>query len=226
MPLKVVIGMKSSIRKKIVSIPTASLSDALDRLRIVSSMDHAIKSRTIDAKIVGPAVTIKDRLSQDENPPSKALEAIESAQKGCVLVRAIENVGQDEASNIGLFGGIMGLGSKMKGLSGAVIDAGTRDIIECKEIGFPVFSRSVVPTTSIGRTEVVAINVPLKCGGIVVKPGDIVVGDLDGGVVIPEDKLCAVLEIAMEIDMRERKVSMELKKGTPVTKAVSKFSRI
>jgi regulator of RNase E activity RraA len=218
--------MQSKLRDKIRNIPTASLSDALDGLGIRGFMDHAIRSRTIEAKIVGPAVTVKDKLSKTRTPPIKALEAIEKAHEGDVFVRVIEGASEAEVCSIGLFGGIMGLGSKMKGLAGAVIDAGARDIIECAEMGFPVFSRSVVPTTSIGRTEVVGLNVPVKCGGITVKPRDIIVGDQDGVVVIPKDKLNAVLEAATEIDDREKKVSLELKKGTPVTEAVKKFSRI
>jgi len=60
---------------------------------------------------------------------------------------------------------------------------------ECKMLAFPVFSRSVIPANSVGRTEVVEINVPIFCGGVLVKPGDIVVGDADGVVVIPREKL-------------------------------------
>jgi len=218
--------MKSEILKELEKIPTASLSDALDSLGIRGFMDHGIKPRISGVRMVGFAVTVKDALSKRKVAPMEALEAIEKAQEGNVFVRAIEGAGEDEASNIALFGGIMALGSKKKGLAGAVINGGARDVIECKELDFQVFSRGVVPSTSVGRTEVVGVNVTVKCGGVTVNPGDIVVGDSDGVVVIPKEKLEIVLKTAKEIDERESRISEELKRGKPLTESVKKHSRI
>lgn len=218
--------MRSKILREIEGIPTASLSDALDSLGIKGFMNHTIKPRVNNVRIVGFAVTVKDIISDKGEPPMKALEAIEKAQEGDVFVRAIEGASQEEASNIALFGGIMALGSKMKGLTGAVIDGGVRDVIEYRELGFPVFSRSVIPSTSVGRTEVVGVNVPVKCGDVMVNPGDVIVGDSDGVIVIPRGKLEAVIETAKRIDELEVKVAEELKKGASLTEAVKKHSRI
>lgn len=218
--------MRSKILKEIGKIPTASLSDALDNLGIRGFMDCAIKSQVGDVKLAGFAITVKDVLSEKKIAPIEALEAIEKAQRGDVFVRSIEDASKEEASNIALFGGIMALGSKMKGLAGAIIDGGVRDVIEYKEIGFPVFSRSVVPSTSVGRTEVVGVNVPINCGGVIVNPGDLIVADSDGVVVIPKEKLEAVIEAAKRIDEFEKRVVEELERGTSLRESVKKYSRI
>jgi regulator of RNase E activity RraA len=212
--------------EEIKRIPTASVSDALDNLGIEGFMSHAIKSRTTDARIVGFATTVRDELTREKISPMKALEAIENAQKGDMLVRAIEGAGDETASDIALFGGIMALGSSMKGLAGAVIDGGARDMLECKELNFPVFSRSVVPTTSVGRTKVTDVNVPVKCGGVRVNPRDLIVCDMDGVLVVPKEKLEVVIEEAKKIDDLEGRVSEELRRGVALTTSVKKYSRI
>jgi regulator of RNase E activity RraA len=218
--------MENKFFKKLFKIPTASLSDALDNIGIRGFMDHHIKPRTCTLKIVGSAITIKDKISNKKVTPLKALEAIEKAQKGSILVRAIEDANVEEASNIALFGGIMASASKIKGLGGAVLDGGLRDVSECKALSFPVFSRSVVPTNSVGRTEVVDVNVPIFCGGVHVRPGDVIVGDADGVVVIPQEKLQEVVDRALKIEELEKKVTAELQKGASILKTVKKCSRI
>ncbi|MEM2249359.1 MAG: RraA family protein [Candidatus Bathyarchaeia archaeon] len=219
-------GLEKNFLQKILEIPTASLSDALDGMGIRGFMDYSIKPRTCDVKVVGTAVTVKDRLSARKVAPIKALEAVENAPKGAVLVRSIEGVGEDEASNIALFGGIMAYASKARGLSGAVLDGGFRDLAECKMLEFPVFSRSVVPTNSVGRTEVVDVNVPIFCGGIRVNPGDIIVGDLDGVVVIPQERLKEVVEQASKIEETEKKIAAELPKSSSILSVIKKYSRL
>lgn len=221
-----IVEPKDILFQKILEIPTASLCDALDAIGIRGYMDYSIKLRTCDVKVVGPAVTVKDRLSDRKVTPIKALEAIENAPKGAVIVRSIEDVSMDEASNIALFGGIMAYASKVKGLSGAVLDGGFRDLAECKMLSFPVFSKSVIPTNSVGRTEVVDVNVPIVCGGVLVKPGDIIVGDADGVVVIPKEKLKEVLETALKIEEAEKKITTELSKSTSILNVIKKYSRL
>jgi regulator of RNase E activity RraA len=221
----VVLGSTQKLPEELYKTPTASLSDALDALGIKGFMNHDIKPCVKDLKLVGGAVTVKDVLSKKKSLLLEALEAIESANPGDVYVRSIEG-GGEESANIGLFGGLMALGSKTKGLAGAVIDAGARDITEYEEMGFPVFSKSVVPSTSLGRTEVVGVNVPICCGGVLVNPGDVIVGDNDGVVVIPKDKLDQVLESAKGMDEKESRMTRELKQGRSLLDTVKKYSRI
>lgn len=218
--------MKDEYLKTLLKIPTASLSDALDNIGIRGFMDYQIKPRTFTSKIVGSAITVKDKISNKKVTPLKVLEAIEKAHKGNILVRAIEDAHGEEASNIALFGGIIAFASKIKGLGGAVLDGGLRDQSECRALGFPVFSRSVVPTNSVGRTEVVDINVPIICGGVLVSLGDVIVGDEDGVIVIPQGKLEEVVKQALKIEEKEKKIAAELQKNVSALEAVKKYSRM
>jgi len=208
--------------KELHKIPTASLCDALDKIGFTGFMSHEIKPIIDDIKIVGPAVTIKDVLSEKAESPMLALEAIDRAEPGDVIVRGVEG----NAKDIALCGGLMATAAKVKGLSGAVLDGGTRDVAEIREVRFQVFSRSIVPSTSIGRTRVVDINVPVHCGGVSVSPGDVIVGDADGVVVIPKEKLETTIKIALEMDRIEKEEAKELKQGKSLVKTIKKYARV
>lgn len=207
---------------KLYNIPTASLCDALDNIGFKGFMSHDIKPNLEGIKIVGPAVTIKEVLSEEKVAPIAALQAIDDANRGDVIVIASEG----DMKDIALWGGLMGLAAKAKGIEGAVLDGGVRDIVELKEMKFQIFSPSIVPSTSVGRTEVVGVNVPVTCGGVLVSPGDIIVGDSDGVVVIPADKLKTVIEIAEKMDAVEKEEAEELKKGNSLVETIKKYARV
>ncbi len=207
---------------KLYNIPTASLCDALDNIGFKGFMSHEIKPSLETIKIVGPAVTIKDVLSEKKVAPMSALRAIDDASPGDIIVRASE----EDMKEIALWGGLMGLAAKGRGIEGAVLDGGVRDIAELKEMRFQVFSSSVVPSTSVGRTEVVGVNVPVTCGGVLVSPGDIIVGDPDGVVVIPAGELEMVIGIAEKMDAVEKEEAEDLKKGNSLVETIKKYARV
>ncbi len=211
-----------NLLKKLYHTPTASLCDALDNIGIKGFMSHEIKPILEAVKIVGPAVTIKDVLSEKKVAPTPALKAIDDANPGDIIVRASEG----DTKDIALWGGLMGLAAKVKGIEGAVLDGGVRDIVELKEMKFQIFSPSIVPSTSVGRTEVVGVNVPVTCGGVWVSPGDTIVGDSDGVIVIPADKLKTVIEIAEKMDAVEKEEAEELKKGSSLFETIRKYARV
>jgi len=211
--------------KEIVSrfrkLATASVSDAVDKITGERGfMSHEIKP-IFNCKVVGPAVTVKEAFALKNEGPKMALSAIDAAEDGSVLVISAEN-----AKDYALFGGLMGTGAKVNGLDGAILDGGVRDVNELKEIGFPVFSRSLVPSTTLGRIITVASNIPVTCGDIWVNPGDIIVGDTDGVVVVPKDKAEEVLLKAEEIEEIERQQTEDIKLLKSITQAVEKWSRI
>src|SRR4029079_12348063 len=92
-------------------------------------------------------------------------------------------------------GNLMATTAKVRGLAGMVIDGGARDIEELEEIGFPVWSRSQTPATSVGRYVPVARNVPVNCGGVLVRNGDWIVADKTGVVVVPAESLSQILKL-------------------------------
>ena len=209
--------------KPFLSIPTASLSDAVDRLGVRGFMTHEIRPLGRYARIAGPAVTIKDVPTTERIIPLLAMEAIDSAPVGGIIVRSVQGI---DAGDIGLWGGLMSQSAKVKGIQAAVLDGGSRDLVEAEEMKFSIYARSVVPSTSVGRTKVSGINVPIECGGVTVAPGDIVVADVDGVVVIPKQKLAEVLKLAQEIDETEKAEVIELKKGDKMADVIRKYARM
>lgn len=201
---------------------TASISDVLDRRGIRGFMSHAIKARTVDKKIVGPAVTVREVKSSEARPPTVAIEAIERATPGSVIVIAVE-----DGADVAVWGGLMTAGAWARGLAGAVLDGGVRDVAEIRrDYQFPVYARSVVPSTTVGRYVAVERDVPVVCGGVRVVPGDIVVADQDGVVVVPIEIAEDVLKEALSIDEREARMAQEIRQGASLSEVIAKYARI
>ena len=88
--------------------------------------------------------------------------------------------------------------------AGAILDGGVRDLTEIRrDYGFPVYARAVFPGTTLGRFKTLGANVPVVCGGVEVNPGDIIVADIDGVVVVPRAHAEEILAMSQEIDRRE-----------------------
>ena len=99
------------------------------------------------------------------------------------------------------------------------------DVKEITEIGFPIFSRAVSPATSVGRYVSVAKQIPVKCAGIMVKPGDYIVGDSDGVVVVPQETAEKVVEFLRIYDDKESKMIPIIKEEKSMLKALEKYNR-
>ena len=213
----------SKYLKELEKIPTASLSDALDKKGIKGYLSHEVKPVFDTKRIVGRAVTIKDKLTKEVITPLLALEAIDKAQPGDIIVRTVEN---GNAKDIALWGGLMSLAAKKKGIKGVVLDGGVRDVLEAKAMSFPIFAKSITPVTSVGRTKVVEFNSSIMIDDVTINPGDIIVGDSDGVVVIPVSLLEDVIALAKEIDSLEKQESEELKKGKSIVEVIKKYARV
>ncbi|PYQ39113.1 MAG: hypothetical protein DMF77_22400 [Acidobacteria bacterium] len=131
----------------------------------------------------------------------------------------------EDGLDIAGVGNLMATTAKVRGLAGMVIDGGARDIEELEEIGFPVWSRSQTPATSVGRYVPVARNVPVTCGGVVVRPGDWIVADKTGVVVVPVEFLPQVLKLLRQYDDKETKMVPLIKETKSMGKALEKFNR-
>lgn len=206
-----------------MKVATASVADAVDKIAGSQGyMDHQIKPRISESKIVGPAVTIKEGPTDEFLPPTHALDAIDESAAGSVIVIGIEG-----EPNVAVWGGLMTAGAEVNKLAGAVLDGGVRDIIEIRrDSNLQVFSRSVSPGTTLGRFKTLDANVPVVCGGITVNPGDLVVGDLDGVVVVPKAHVDAVLEMATEIEEREAEQARLIRETGSLREGLAKYGRI
>ncbi|WP_134705116.1 4-carboxy-4-hydroxy-2-oxoadipate aldolase/oxaloacetate decarboxylase [Ammoniphilus sp. YIM 78166] len=167
------------------------------------ALPSGIKPLASQMKICGPAVTVS-------SPPTDNImlhEAILAAQPGDVLV--IEVSGIYEA---GYWGDIMTKAAMERQIHGLIIDGCVRDGNDIMDMGFPVFSRGlcIQGTSKNGGG---TINHPIQIGEVLIMPGDLIVGDGDGVVVIPRMEIEAILEKAHQREEDEKWISEELKTG-------------
>lgn len=213
-------------------VPTASLADAVDQVaKKRGFLSHDMRP-LYDVKIAGRAVTALLRPISAAAQTSGALgvlhsvQAIDESGPGQVLVVVVEDGSDVSGLDIAGIGGLMATDAKARGLEAAIIDGGARDAEEITQMRFPVFSRSLIPSSSVGRYTSVFKNEPVTCGKVLIRPGDIIVGDRDGVVAIPQEQAAAVLKRAQEIDEREAKMFPLIKKFKSLAKVVEMFQRI
>ena len=205
------------------AVATASVADSVDKMCGKRGyLDHELKPRINDKRIIGPAVTVLEGPTPEFLPPQHALELIDSAAPGSVMVIAING-----EPNVAIWGGLMTAGAFARGLAGAVLDGGVRDIVEIRrDYDFPVIARSVSPGTTLGRFKTLGANIPVVCGGIEVNPGDIIVGDVDGVVVVPRAQAEEVLKMAQDIDRRELEQAKLIVQMKSLKEGLAKYGRI
>ena len=205
-------------------VEVASVADAMEQLYGERHfMNHQIRPLA-PAKFAGPAVTVLLKKEEHKEGPAASqgmLEAIDAAPPGSVYVMVLED-GADFAG----IGGLMATAMKYRGLAGAVIDAGVRDTPQIRKLQFPVFSRGVVPSTSINHYRFAGTNVPVTCAGTRVNSGDWIVADEDGVAVVPKDRAAAVLKKAQELDDTEHRMLPFIEKFRSIKEAVARFGRI
>jgi 4-hydroxy-4-methyl-2-oxoglutarate aldolase len=202
----------------------ASVADAMEQLYGQRAyMTHDMRP-LFKTKFAGPAVTVLMKKGEHKEGSAASqgmLDAIDAAPAGSVYVMVMED-GLDFAG----IGGLMATAMKVRGLAGAVVDAGVRDLPQIHRLQFPVFSRGVVPSTSINHYKFAGANVPVTCAGVRVNAGDIVSADEDGVVVVPRAKAAEVLKKAQENDDTEHKMYPFIEKFKSMKEAVAKFGRI
>lgn len=205
-------------------VAVASVADAVDKVcGHRGYMDSIIKPRINDKRICGPAATVLEAATDDFVPPQHALDLIDEAGAGSVIVISIEG----GVSEVAVWGGLMTAGAVANGHVGAVLDGGVRDLTEIRrDYDFPVYARAVSPGTTLGRYRTVASQVPVCVGGVMVHPGDIVVGDVDGVVVVPHAQAEAVLKMALEIDERELEQAKLIIAEKSLRTGLAKYGRI
>jgi 3-hexulose-6-phosphate synthase / 6-phospho-3-hexuloisomerase len=145
---------------------------------------------------------------------------IDAARAGEILV--VDNGGRA----VSTWGGLATHAAKVKGLAGLIVDGGVRDREEIVEHGLPVFARHMTPLTGRTRLSVVALNQPVTCGGVRVRPGDIIVADGSGVVCVPAEHAEKVADLAEGYSADDARAAAEITKGLTFREAMAKFKRI
>lgn len=212
--------MENCMRERLIKLSTTNVSDALDALGYKGSTYGINQMYEGVKKIAGSAITVKlTAAGETKGKVHLGIRAIEAAQPNDVIV--IDNAGRLDTS---CWGGILANGAKLKGISGVVIDGACRDVDDYVEIGFPVYARGAVVCTARGRIMEEATNTMIQFGGVQVRPGDGIIADRSGVVVIPQEHLEEVINKAEELYEKEEAMVADLHAGLSSMEVDQKYS--
>ena len=186
--------------RRAASFPSATLHEAMGRM---GALPHDIKPIAPKMTLCGPALTVSC-------PPMDNLgihRAIYLAQPRDVLVVIVS-----EGYEVGYWGEIMTFAAQQRGIAGLVIDGCVRDRDLIEEMGFPVFSRGLAIHGTIKKEKGI-INSPLMIGEILINPGDLLVGDSDGVVLVSQSEISPAIEASQQREDKEDQYKKELAEG-------------
>ena len=209
------------VREKLNS---SLLSDVLDGMGIRSQcMTQGIRPTYPGAVVVGTAHTM---LMVDIHEPEQdtfklQLEGIDALKKDDLMV-----VASNGSISAALWGELLSTAALCRGASGAVIDGLARDIRQIEEMKFPVFAAGVRPISSKGRVVAIGYGCRIRCGGVNVEEGDLIVGDVDGVTVVPDTAIEEAVERALKRASSEKKTRKELLEGSTLSTVYAKYGTI
>ncbi len=202
---------------------TGNIADAVETVTGNRGWMNSDVKPLYDTKIVGQAATalMRPALTNDKRKyPPYHLQILDEAAAGSVLVYVMQ-----DGLDIAAMGNLMATTAQVRGLEGAVIDGAIRDITAIREMQFPIFARRISPATSVGRMVAVGKQIPVMCGGVMVNPGDYIVGDPDGVVVVPQAAAEQVIALLAEYDSKESKMMPIIKREKSILKAIEIYNR-
>ncbi len=204
-------------------LATSTLANALDEIGIHDRVVAGIGTVAPGLRMAGPAVTVKQipgDYGSFSSSDFRVGEMIDAAGAGDVI--AIDLAG----AACSTWGGMASFAAKQKGIAGILVDGAVRDLEEIVEFAFPVFARHLVPTTGRMRLKLEAINVAVRIGGVLVEPGDLVVADGTGALVLPRSRADEIIELAEGFARDDAAALADLESGLTFTEAMAKYRRI
>ena len=200
--------MDDELFKLFMQVSTPNISDAMHRKGVLQGIRPLFKG----IKLVGKAVTVQTY----EGDWAKPVEATDVAGPGDVIVV------YGGSKEVALWGELASWSCKQKGIAGIVIDGGVRDVEEIRRIKFPVFARYVAPNAGEpkGFGE---LNAEIKCGGEYVRPGDWIIGDDNGVVVVPKERAYEIARRAKEVWKNEERIREEIKRGKTLSQVLDLY---
>lgn len=193
---------------------TPSVTDAMDKLNLYGAL-LGIRAVAPGTKFCGPAFTVR-------YVPCGAVKGtvgdfLDDVPRGGVVV--LDNAGREHCT---VWGDLMSIYASKNGIAGTVIDGVCRDVPVIRELQYPIFTRGCYPVTGKDRVEVAAVNEPVTIAGVLVKPGDIMLGDDTGAVAIPLERAADILEAATDIAEKERRIEEAVRRGGSLREARAK----
>lgn len=178
--------------ERLENVLSSHVADALAHENIKNCvMNNYMTPLCKGHKVIGSACTMMAGKSRTENN-KRGLKALvdDTSKPGDVIVIDVDGYMEHV-----MWGGRVTMRSMKKGIQGIFIDGSTRDIEEIQSMNFPVFAKGKGLNASEGKIECLGINIPIRCGGVIVKPGDIIVADDTGAVVIPKENAKRIIEL-------------------------------
>ena len=214
---------EATLLAQFTALDVATVSDALDACGLPPGQG-GLRPMWGRPKVAGFAVTVEleplsgqpgARPSPDHGGGHILTGAIAGAGPDDVIV--VANAGRTDVSS---WGGIVSVGAAVRSVRGVITDGACRDVGQARELGFPVFARAQVPVTARGRLRQKSAGEPVLVGAVTVRPGDVVMADEGGVVVIPRERAAEVLDAAQRLAAREAAIEAEVRAGVPLPQAM------
>ena len=204
-------SVSAEVLSELTALETPTLSDALDRLGIPGQC-RGIMPLDRGFRMAGPAFTVK---YADEYVEGGSVgDFVDDIAAGEVAV--ISNHGRLDVT---VWGDLMTILARRNRVAGTVIDGMCRDLRRALELDYPLFARGHWMRTGKDRVQFEAARVPVHIGGVLVHPGDVLVGDANGVVAVPADRVADVLEVARSIEESEERIRAALAEGLSLREA-------
>jgi len=219
---------KDEVRVRYAKLDTSNVADVLDKrdYRNQGLAPDFISFSAGTEKLAGWAYTISGKMTPyDLTGDLEKMEACSKVSPGEITVW------HGDGNGICYFGELIALGLKEKGCAGALLDGGIRDIRLIQELNLPIYARYRTPIQSIGRWKVVEWQNPIYLPGattklVLINPGDFILGDADGVIVIPASCAESVLLETERLTNIEHKLRKELAEGLPLPDALLKYGHV
>lgn len=203
------------------SLYAAVVSDALDSLGYRRQSPRVqLRPYTVEGVLVGRCKTTlwADMFHADPEPYALELQAVDSCQPDDVLIAAAAG-----STHSALWGELLSTACKNSGCVGAIVDGAVRDIGRMREMQFPVYARSAQVYDSLNRQRVIDLDVTVEIDGVKFSPGDLVIADLDGVVVVPREVEDEAITRAWEKVHTENRVRDDIRAGMKATDVFKKY---
>jgi 4-hydroxy-4-methyl-2-oxoglutarate aldolase len=208
-------GHEAAVLRRLRALPTAAISDALDREGIPGTLE-GLAPLSDEFRAAGPAFTI--RYAPADPAGGTVGDFLDEVPPGAMIV--IDNDGRRDVT---VWGGIMTEVASIRGIAGTVINGVCRDVPTSLSYGYPLFSRGRFMRTGKDRVRLVAAGQQLTVSGVDIRPGTVVCADADGVVAVPQAHAERVADVAERIEQAERQMVAAVRAGSTLREARERF---